>query len=103
MNFLIDCNPFALGVNKLAEASNLFSDLSGYFAQLLLKGVSPPVERLLFAIGVVSITYQITKKAYDRLRLYRWAPRHFLNRKRLSGLSLRQRYGDCFVVITGCT
>lgn len=103
MNTLIDCNPLALGINKLANISPLFSGLSQYLAGLFLNNAPAPVEKALTAIGISAITFAALWKIYKTLSFWRWVPAHYANRKTVTSTNLKEKYGDCFVVVTGCT
>ena len=103
MNFFIDYNPIALAFNWLAGHSKLFTNAAEYFAGLFVKQAPAPAEKFLTAMGVSSITYFLLNKLYTMYKLYEWAPKHFQNRKQLSKSYLKDKYGDCYVVVTGCT
>jgi hypothetical protein len=35
--------------------------------------------------------------------MWKWIPSHIKNQKRVTEENLKARYGDCYIVITGCT
>ena len=59
--------------------------------------------RFLFSLGVSVITYSLFLRLYKTYQNWKWIPRHLLNRQKVTEWNLKSKYGDCYVVVTGCT
>jgi hypothetical protein len=104
LNAIIDFNPVTRSINSIFSHSKLLERLSNYLADLFCKNtVSTSAGKLLFAIGAISVTYKLIHFLHSQYKMWRWIPAHMHNRKHLSSEGLKAKYGDCYVVITGCT
>jgi hypothetical protein len=100
---LLAINPIIKCGNLLFSHFPLLEDLTNYFAGLACQGIPDSTKKLLFAIGTVAITYKVLMFLFRFYRRWRWLPTHLLNQRRVLPQHLKQKYGDCYVVITGCT
>ena len=99
-NYLIDFNP----ITKICQTflkSKLLADFTNYFSQLFCKNCPKNVANLLFATGVLSLTYSTLAFFYKQYNMWKWVPSHFDNRKTVNKEYLTSRYGKGYVVITG--
>jgi 17beta-estradiol 17-dehydrogenase / very-long-chain 3-oxoacyl-CoA reductase len=52
---------------------------------------------------VAALTYKTSSILYKTWLSWGWVPSHFQNEAKLNGPALKNKYGDCWVVITGFT
>ncbi len=103
LNWLVDYNPIARALNKLFNWSGLLSDLSRFFGSILLHKSSTRVSNFFFAAGVLGLSWKVLHGLWRQYQLWNWVPSHFRNRETVNEQQLKDKYGNCFVVITGCT
>ncbi len=72
-------------------------EVTGFFTRTAPKNVTS----FLFAIGVTATSYYTLKTLYIAYQSTKWIPRHIINKNRLNEAAMKQRYGDCWAVITG--
>ena len=100
---LVDYNPVALLLNQLVTKVPVLGELSDHLRGLLFSKDDPALEKLLFLLGIASITYKVGSVLYRTLDTWSWVPRHLLNKGKATAENLRKRYGNCYVCITGFT
>ncbi len=100
---LCDWNPVVRLANAAFEASPLLQGASDYAQSLLFNKGDETLRKVLFVAGVAALTAKVGGWLHRTWRSWNWVPSHFRNEARLNGPALKQKYGDCWVVITGFT
>jgi hypothetical protein len=103
LNILIDSNPIAKAIQYIFSKSELLENLSIYIRDLLFKNTDNKTTNLFFAIGVIFTTYKTLSYLHAHCKMWKWIPSHIRNQNRVNEAFLKQTYGDCYVIITGCT
>lgn len=101
LNHIIEHNPVTWAGQKLFSHSTLLTNLATYFSNLFLNSASSKVQKFLFAIGLASITYKLSLSLYNNYQFWKFLPSYLRNRSQYNPQSLKERYGDCYVLITG--
>lgn len=100
---IIDHNPILSIFNKLFPKLTIFADLTNYLKELLFPINDPILKKLLFLIGTTTLTYQTISIIYKIIKSWKWVPKNFYHQITFSGSKMKERYGDCYVCITGFT
>lgn len=100
---LLDHNPVVSLFSTLTEKISVFGDFSNYIRSLLFNKDDNVLEKLLFLIGVATLTYKTTSAIVKNLLYWKWLPQHIINNKKMTSARLKERYGECYVAITGFT
>jgi hypothetical protein len=104
INRIFDHNPVTITLNKIFEKSSFITRFFSYIGDLFYRPIiDKNAGRFFFGIGVGAITFKLCYTLYKTYQNWKWIPRHLQNRKKVSELNLKNRYGDCYVVVTGCT
>jgi hypothetical protein len=103
LNFIVDSNPIALVLNKFFNWSKLAGDLLNYFGDILFHNPSNRLTQFFFTVGALGITWKIIHGIYSQLSLWKWVPAHNKNRKDVNSQYFKEKYGNCYAVVTGCT
>lgn len=74
LNHIIEHNPVSWAGNKIFTHSKLLSNLAAYFSNLFLNSASPNVQKLLFAIGLASLTYKISSALINQCKFWSFLP-----------------------------
>jgi len=86
---LVDNNPIAQLVNGLFNKFQLLADLSDYLKKLLFNKDDVSLEKLLFLIGVLSITCKAGHFIYGNYQKWGWVPAYLQNQRKLTGAALK--------------
>lgn len=100
---LIDYNPVAMFFSRIASTVTPLGDLASYIRSLLFNKNDEVLEKILFLFGATALTYKAARMFQSMICYWNWVPSHIANSKKLTENNLKQRYGTCFVVITGFT
>lgn len=100
---LLDYNPVARLFSGIVSTIAPLGDFATYIRSLLFNKDDEVLEKLLFLLGTAALTYKTGRFLYNIGRYWNWVPSHIANAKKLTESNLKQRYGTCFVVITGFT
>ena len=84
MDYLIDYNPLALALNKIAAHSSLFSSTTQYLADLFFSKASPTVQKFFTVAGVSALSLVAAMKVYQTIKMWQWLPSHYGNQNKLS-------------------
>lgn len=85
----LDHNPIVSLYSSLTEKLPLFGDFAGYIRSLLFAKEDKVLEKLLFLIGVASLTLKAAKFLRNTALYWKWLPTHLLNSNKVSSLKLR--------------
>lgn len=100
---LLDYNPIIKITNGLFSSVPLLADIADHIKGLIFNKDDQNLEKLLFLVGVAAITYKTTTFISRTWQSWKWVPEHIINQSKLNGPALKDKYGDCWVVITGFT
>lgn len=100
---ILDNNPIVNLTSRLVSKISLLSDISNYLRGLLFNKPDLNLEKLLFLIGTTAITLQAVSFIMKMIKSWSWLPKHFINAGSLSASKMKERYGDCYVCVTGFT
>lgn len=103
LNAIVDYNPVARVLHALFSHSKLLTNVSNYFANLFAHQLGRRGTNFLFSLGVLAVSYKVLHSLYRGFRMWRWVPSHIANRATVTTENLKQKYGDCYAVVTGCT
>jgi hypothetical protein len=81
----------------------LLADLSDYGSDLLCQAQSLKLKQYLFWLGVGALSYKVYNFMHVFMKNWAWAPIHFHKHKALNESNIKQRYGNCYALITGFT
>ena len=101
LNHIIEYNPVTWVGEKLFSRSKLLTNLAAYFSNLFVNSASSSTQKLLFAIGLASITYKISLSLYNNYKFWKFLPIFLHNQSQFDPNKLKEKYGDCYVLITG--
>jgi hypothetical protein len=99
---ILDNNPIVPIFSSLLKV-NVLSDFAEYFRSLIFSKDDKVLEKLLFLIGVTALTAKTVATIKKIVKLWDWLPSHIWNSANLNGKKMKEKYGDCFVCITGFT
>lgn len=102
-NLVVDHNPIAKVAESVFSKWSLLSKLTDYLHGLLCGKREDTLRNALFLLGIAAITYKVTALLWRGCRGFQWLPTYFIRQGRLSGSALKERYGNCYVLITGFT
>lgn len=102
-NVVVDYNPVAKVTEALFNKVSLLGKLSDYLHGLLCGKQENSLQNALFLLGVASLTYKTVSFAWQTLNSWKWLPGYLQRQQRLSASALKEKYGDCYVLITGFT
>ena len=92
LNHIIEANPITWAGNKLFKPASFLSDLATHFSSLLsLNSASSAThaQKLLFCIGLASITYKIAHFIHQQYKMWNWIPNHYHNAKNFKSEQLK--------------
>lgn len=102
-NYLVDYNPLTKVISAVLNSSKLLSDLVDYFANIFCPNCPNNVQSMLFASGVLSLTFSTLCFFWKQYHIWKWIPAHFQHRKDVNKSYLNSKYGKGYAMITGCT
>ena len=100
---LLDYNPIVHVTSKLLNGAPILADAADYIRSLIFEKDDLVLEKLLFLLGVTTITLKSACFLGKFMKRWSWIPKHILDQKKVTSSNLKERYGDCFVLITGFT
>lgn len=100
---LLDYNPVVRATTSLLTHAPFLADSVDYLRTLIFEKDDIVLEKVLFLLGVTTLTLKAASVVSKFIRKWSWIPKHILDQKKVSSASLKERYGDCFVLITGFT
>ena len=102
-NYLVDYNPLTKVVSSVLSSFKLLSDLVDYFARIFCPNCPTNLQSMLFASGVLSLTFSALRFFWKQYHTWNWIPAHFQRRKDVNQSYFHDKYGKGYAVITGCT
>jgi len=100
---LLDYNPIVYTFNKLLTHAPLLADTADYLRSLIFEKDDQVLEKVLFLLGVTTITLKTACAVAKFIGKWSWIPKHMIDQGKVSSNNLKERFGDCFVLITGFT
>lgn len=100
---LVDYNPVARLSNYLFNASPFLQGIANHIKDLVFNKDDETLQKILFLAGVTAMTYKTWKVLYEAWGSWGWIFPHMAHQSKLNAAALKQRYGNCWVVITGYT
>jgi hypothetical protein len=98
---LVDYNPVAQLLTKAVSKVGLLGDFADYLRSLLFTKDDANLEKLLFLLGISAMTLHAGCVLTKSIKKWKWVPKHLAASSKLTSENLKQRYGNCFVLITG--
>jgi hypothetical protein len=103
LNSLIDCNPIIRCGNSIFSHLPLLQNICTYIDGLVCNNIPDSSKSLLFGVGAIAVTYKVLRFICTYYRMWKWVPAHIHNQNNLKPEKLKQKYGDCYAMISGCT
>ena len=100
---LLDYNPFVRLFSNLTEKVSILGETSNYLRSLLFNKDDKVLEKMLFLIGCTALTLHSTCFIGKLIKKWGWIPGHLMAQSKVTTQNLKERYGDCYVLITGFT
>lgn len=101
VNHIIRANPVGLAFNWIFKHLQILSDISQYICSLIFSKASIGLRSSLFLLGLGSITWKVGYTFYKQLKFWSFLPQHLRNEKNFNPTLFKQKYGNCYVLITG--
>ena len=96
-------NPIIRIVDAFATKIPLVAQLSNHFSSIFLRSIPPNWKKLLLLVGALTLTVRgasLLKRIATVLNIF---IEHQANQAKVSAKLLKEKYGDCWVAITGFT
>ena len=82
LNLFVDKNPITVACQSFFKKFNFFAEIANYLQDLFVHGTNEKIRKILFLIGVCSLTYQVLVKLRKFWKNWNWIISHIHNVKK---------------------
>lgn len=86
---LLDHNPVVSLFSTLTSKIAVFGDLTNYLRSLLFNKDDQILEKILFLIGVTTLTFKTASFLTKNILYWKWLPQHILNTRKVTSVKLK--------------
>lgn len=89
LNHIVEYNPVTWLGNKLFSHFPLLSQISTYLSNLFINQPQNMTRKVLFALGVASLTYKLFHGVYNQYKFWNWVPGYIHNTRNFSPQAIK--------------